>query len=102
MTADLIVLKKISKPSYITSFLWVLAKYKFVARDNNYIDFAMEQLIQDPNLEVNLACRNLWNLSSLQHKHDIAIEHFIQVILNNKDKINEIDASNALTSFNQF
>jgi hypothetical protein len=42
MTADLIFSKKIQKPNYITSFLWVLAKYKFTARDNFYIDIAME------------------------------------------------------------
>ena len=70
---------KITNVNQLTNALYVLAKFKWPKGD--YIDVAIQRFLKEPKLEPKIACRNLWNLFSLDTRSDIALKLFSDVIL---------------------
>jgi hypothetical protein len=46
-----------------------------------YIEKSMNLLLREPKLETRIACRNLWNLFSLDYKSPEALAKFSNMIL---------------------
>ena len=56
----------------------------------------------EPALPFELACRNLWNLYSLDHHDKELFDKFAVLIAKNHDQLMEIDVANALRAFSHF
>ena len=104
LTADLIKQQKFNNLNQLTHVLYLLAKFRFRAESNEYIEVAMTQLKKEPKLDVKLACRNLWNLFALDHRSEVGLQLFAEVLLRVGEayKLTELDLANSIRAFSHF
>ena len=103
MTADLIADGKFSRSNTLTNLLYALGKSQYKHIDNKYLTVALDQILQEPKIDIYLCSRNLWNLYALDFKHEEALQKFSEcIIAADGDKLNEVDIANALRAFAHF
>jgi len=100
-TTELIALDKFNL-SHVTNFLWVLGKYKYKATNNAYLERAIQLILATPDLDVKIACRNLWNLSALEYRSDEALKQLTAVVMSKQHLLNDLDVSNCIRAFAVF
>ena len=86
--------------------LYIFAKMKFTSENDpnsEYIDHAIDAILQEPMLPHGLACRNLWNLYALDHYREDALQKLSDIVhQTNPDKLYEIDIAHTLRAFSHF
>ena len=83
--------------------LYALGKLKYEHKDTQWINVALDQILKEPKIDTYTACRNLWNLYALDHKNEVAVQKFSEVIVAaDASKLNELDIANSLRAFAHF
>lgn len=101
-TEELIATDQVLKIAQLTNYLWVLGKFKYSARNNAYLERAIQLILATENLDVVSACRNLWNLSALEYKSIAAMKHMTAVVMEQKDRLKDVDVANCVKSYATF
>ena len=48
------------------------------------------------------ACRNMWNLSGLEYKNEVALKEMTRVVMLNQDRLNDVDVANCVKAYSTF
>ena len=105
MACQSVIRGEIKQAKSVTNLLYAVAKSSRIYKpwldpaNKELMSVCSSLLLQEPVIAPSIASRNLWNYSVIGHKDEKLFDKLSGVLIDNRDLLQGIDVSNALTCY---